>query len=63
MTLKQRIQQQQDQQWVLNYARLMATGKFHNTGSLYSPQQATADANNPALRLTAQLTDNKLTWK
>lgn len=43
-------------------AKLLATGRFTDTGKQYSADQATADANNPALRMTATVDGNKLSW-
>lgn len=63
MTLKQRIEQVEAEKQIIQYARLMATGKFHNTGKLYSPTEARQDASKSELRKTAIYDNGKLSWK
>lgn len=44
------------------FEALMKTGKFTDTGAKYSADQATADHDNPALRLTAKIDGSTLVW-
>ena len=44
-------------------AAKLASGKFSDTGATYTPAQATADATNPDLRLTARIDGSgNLNW-
>jgi hypothetical protein len=43
-------------------AAKMATGKFVDSGLKYDAAQAIADSSNPALRMTAHVDSNKLSW-
>ncbi len=59
-TLKQIIAEKQIENAI---ALKLASGKFQNTGKLYSQSEAIADSSNSALRMTATIdSNNNLVW-
>jgi hypothetical protein len=53
--LTQRLNASKQNEVEQRIAAKLATGKFTNTGAKYSAEQAVADHNNTALRMTAQI--------